>query len=110
MCSVLRIPDEEIIRILTALNFAPLINGDELTLQIPAYREDMDSYPDVAEEVIRMYGYEHVIPTFMPTAKVTLGGLNLKQKTELKSSGTLQQPELTKASIIPSSPRQTLTC
>ena len=41
---------------------------DELTLQIPAYREDMDSYPDVAEEVIRMYGYEHVIPTFMPTA------------------------------------------
>ena len=78
------VPDEEIIRILTALNFAPLINGDELTLQIPAYREDMDSYPDVAEEVIRMYGYEHVIPTFMPTAEVTLGGLNLKQKTELK--------------------------
>ena len=78
------VPDEEIIRILTALNFAPLINGDELTIQIPAYREDMDSYPDVAEEVIRMYGYEHVIPTFMPTAEVTLGGLNLKQKTELK--------------------------
>lgn len=78
------VPDEEIIRILTALNFAPHINGDELTLQIPAYREDMDSYPDVAEEVIRMYGYEHVIPTFMPTAEVTLGGLNLKQKTELK--------------------------
>ena len=78
------VPDEEIIRILTALNFAPVIDGDELTLQIPAYREDMDSYPDVAEEVIRMYGYEHVIPTFMPTAEVTLGGLSLKQKTELK--------------------------
>ena len=77
-------PDADIVRILTALNFAPVINGDELTSQIPAYREDMDSYPDVAEEVIRMYGYEHVIPTFMPTAKVTLGGLNLKQKTELK--------------------------
>lgn len=78
------VPDEEIVRILTNLNFAPVINGDELTLQIPAYREDMDSYPDVAEEVIRMYGYDHVIPTFMPTAEVTLGGLNLKQKTELK--------------------------
>jgi phenylalanyl-tRNA synthetase beta chain len=62
----------------------PVINGDELTLQIPAYREDMESYPDVAEEVIRMYGYDHVIPTFMPAAKVTMGGLNLKQKTELK--------------------------
>lgn len=72
----IEVPDADIVRILTALNFAPVINGDELTLQIPAYREDMDSYPDVAEEVIRMYGYEHVIPTFMPTAKVTLGGLN----------------------------------
>lgn len=80
----IEVPDAEIVRILTNLNFSPVINGDELTLQIPAYREDMDSYPDVAEEVIRMYGYDHVIPTFMPTAEVTLGGLNLKQKSELK--------------------------
>lgn len=80
----IKVPDAEIIRILTNLNFAPVIDGDELTLQIPAYREDMDSYPDVAEEVIRMYGYDHVIPTFMPTAEVTLGGLNLKQKSELR--------------------------
>ena len=80
----IEVPKEDMLRILSALQFTPSIDGDELTLQIPAYREDMDSYPDVAEEVIRMYGYEHVIPTFMPTAKVTLGGLNLKQKTELK--------------------------
>lgn len=78
------VPDEEIKRILTKLQFAPVINGDELTLQIPAYREDMESYPDVAEEVIRMYGYDHVTSTFLPTAKVTMGGLNLTQKTELK--------------------------
>ena len=78
------VPEADMLRILTDLNFAPQINGDELTLQIPAYREDMDSYPDVAEEVIRMYGYDHVTPTFMPTAQVTLGGLNLKQKSELK--------------------------
>lgn len=80
----IEVPTEEILRICTNLSFAPVINGDELTLQIPAYREDMDSYPDVAEEVIRMYGYEHVIPTFMPDSKVTMGGLNEKQKKELK--------------------------
>ncbi len=80
----IEVPRDEIIRILTNLNFAPVINGDELTLSVPAYREDMDSYPDVAEEVIRMYGYDHVIPTFLPDASVTVGGLNLKQKTELK--------------------------
>lgn len=78
------VPTEDIIRILTNLNMEPVVNGDEMTLQIPAYREDMDSYPDVAEEVIRMYGYDHVVPTFMPSAKVTAGGLSLKQKTEMK--------------------------
>lgn len=80
----IEVPTEEMVRILTNLQFAPVVDGDELTLQIPAYREDMESYPDVAEEVIRMYGYDHVIPTFMPTAKVTTGGLNLRQSTELK--------------------------
>ncbi|MCR5641280.1 MAG: phenylalanine--tRNA ligase subunit beta [Lachnospiraceae bacterium] len=78
------VPNEDILRILTNLNMDPSINGDELTLQIPAYREDMEDYPDVAEEVIRMYGYDHVEGTFMPTAQVTMGGLNLRQKSELK--------------------------
>ena len=78
------VPNEDIIRILKSLDFNPSVNGDELTIQVPAYREDMESYPDVAEEVIRMYGYEHVISTFMPTAQVTMGGYNLRQMSELK--------------------------
>ena len=78
------VPNEDIIRILKSLDFNPSVNGDELTIQVPAYREDMESYPDVAEEVIRMYGYEHVIPTFMPTAQVTMGGFDLRQMSELK--------------------------
>ena len=55
------------------------LDGDTLTVKVPAFREDMESYPDVAEEVIRMYGYDHVTPTFMPTAKVTTGGNNAKR-------------------------------
>lgn len=78
------VPKEEMLRILESLQFAPVIAGDELTLQVPAYREDMESYPDVAEEVIRMYGYDHLVPTFMPDAQVTMGGMNQKQKKELK--------------------------
>ena len=78
------VPTEDILRILTSLDFAPKANGDELTLMIPAYREDMESYPDVAEEVIRMYGYDHVLSTFMPTAQVTMGGFDLRQRSELK--------------------------
>ena len=79
----IEVPTEDMVRILTSLYMDPVVYGDELTLQIPAFREDMESYPDVAEEVIRMYGYEHVTSTFMPTAKVTAGGLNPKQKAEL---------------------------
>lgn len=78
------VPNEDIIRIMTNLSFEPKVEGDNLTLQIPAYREDMEGYQDVAEEVIRMYGYEHIVPTFMPTAQVTVGGENLEQKTELR--------------------------
>ncbi|MBR4556259.1 MAG: phenylalanine--tRNA ligase subunit beta [Clostridiales bacterium] len=78
------VPNDDIVRILTNLNFAPELSGDELTIAIPGYRVDMESYQDVAEEVIRMYGYDHITPTFIPTAKVTSGGYNLKQRSELK--------------------------
>lgn len=91
------VPDEEILRIMKNLNFNPTIDGDELTLQVPAYREDMlpegendvERYPDVAEEVIRMYGYDHVESTFMPSAQVTMGGYNPEQKGELALKRTL---------------------
>ena len=79
------------------LDFAPSVEGDELTIHVPAYREDMlpdgekdvERYPDVAEEVIRMYGYDHIVPTFLPSAQVTMGGLNKKQKGELALKRTL---------------------
>jgi len=80
----IKVPDEDIVRICKNLDFDPKLEGDELTLHIPAYREDMATYQDVAEEVIRMYGYDHITPTFIPTAQVTSGGYNLQQRTELK--------------------------
>lgn len=78
------VPNEDIVRIMTNLCFEPKVDGDTLTLQIPAYREDMESYQDVAEEVIRMYGYEHIVPTFLAAAQVTMGGENTAQKTEMR--------------------------
>ena len=60
-----------------------------MTLSVPAFREDIVTYQDVAEEVIRMYGYEHILPTFMPSAQVTLGGLTMTQKSELKLKNAL---------------------
>ena len=82
------VPDEDIVRIMTNLNMQPSIkeeNGKRmLVLQVPAYREDMEGYQDVAEEVIRMYGYDKLVPTFLKSAEVTTGGWNPMQRRELR--------------------------
>ena len=79
----------EITRILKSLNFKVTLNGDELKLIVPRYREDIDGYPDIAEEIIRMYGYDKIVPTFIPTATVTSGGLSAKQQAEGKLKDVL---------------------
>ncbi len=78
------IPDDEILRILTNLCFAPQIDGDTLSIQIPPYREDIENAPDIAEELIRMYGYDHIQPTFLAAAAVTNGGRNAAQSSLMK--------------------------
>ena len=79
----IKVPDEEIMGILTRLHFRPEISGDTLTVTVPGYRDDVDNYPDLAEEIIRMYGYEHLVPSFLEKAAVTGGGLTDEQKKEL---------------------------
>lgn len=66
--------------ILENLNFGVKIDGDSMELDVPAYREDVDDYPDVAEEIIRFYGYDNIEGTFLPSAKITNGGYNETQR------------------------------
>ena len=86
----IEVPESEITSILTRLNFKPVIKGDALTVEIPGYRDDVDGYPDLAEEIIRMYGYEHITPTFLEKASVTGGGLTDEQKRELHLKNVLR--------------------
>lgn len=76
------IPAQNAFEILKALNFGVEQKGDTFKLQVPPYREDIDGYADIAEELIREYGYEHVTGTFMPSALITNGGYNDVQKAE----------------------------
>ena len=78
----IEVPKEEIKNILKRLNFNVSSKGDAITVTAPAYREDIEGYPDLAEEVIRMYGYEHIRGTFMPSAEVTGGGYSAAQRAE----------------------------
>ena len=77
------VPEEEMVAILRALQFDVELKNGIMTLAIPRYRDDVEAYQDIAEEIIREYGYDKVTPTFLNTAKVTNGGLNSYQKKEL---------------------------
>lgn len=75
------VPDADCVKILKNLGFETSLKGRKLHLTVPRWREDIDLYPDIAEEIIRFYGYENVKGTFLPSASVTNGGFNEEQKT-----------------------------
>lgn len=76
----IEVPVEVMVDILRSLNFGVEKAGKELALTLPPYRDDIFAYPDIAEEIIRMYGYDHIKDTFMPTAKITNGGYSEEQR------------------------------
>ena len=78
----IEVPQEEIVRILKSLDFGVEVNGDKIKTIAPPYREDVEGYADLAEEVIRIYGYEHIVPTLLKDASITDGGYDKAQKDE----------------------------
>ena len=71
----IEVPAEDVLRILRSLSFQVERDGDVLQVTAPRFREDIEvGEPDLAEEVIREYGYAHVKPTFLQAATVTSGG------------------------------------
>lgn len=79
----IEVPQNIIVDILKSLQFGVAENGETLTVTVPRWRGDVENYQDIAEEVIREYGYSHVVPTFLDSAKVTNGGLSFLQSKEL---------------------------
>ena len=75
----IEVPTEKIVTILTSLNFGVKVCGDEIEVTVPLYREDMESYPDIAEEIIREYGYDYITPTLLKTSAITNGGKTPEQ-------------------------------
>lgn len=74
------IPVNEMTDILSRLDFKVAVDGENLSVTVPKYREDVESYPDIAEELIREYGYDNITPTLLATSKITNGGRNDAQK------------------------------
>lgn len=61
----LQIPAEKMVEILNSLCIATELQGENLVCKIPSFRDDIEGRADLAEEVIRIYGYEHIMGSAM---------------------------------------------
>ena len=82
----IKIPDEQILNILSALNISTTIEGNTVTCIVPPYRDDISRDCDIIEELIRVYGYDNIKGTLMEKSRITCGGKTTesKQIDELK--------------------------
>lgn len=53
------VPVNEMVRILNSLGITTKAYGNKLDCKVPPYREDIENDYDIAEEIIRLYGYNH---------------------------------------------------
>lgn len=71
----INITREEMVKILEKLDFK--VEGDTIT--VPSYRDDVRMMNDVAEEIVRIYGYNEIESGTM-TVPMLVGGLTEEQK------------------------------
>ena len=57
------------------------LNEDKTMITIPSFRQDLEGFCDIAEEVARFYGYDK-IPVTLPSGASKKGGLSYKLRVE----------------------------
>ncbi len=68
----LTIDAEKMVEILNSLCIETTLKDGVLTCLVPSFRDDIEGRADIAEEVMRIYGYDHIVGTPMNGA-VTRG-------------------------------------
>ena len=66
------VPKDTVVEILNRLCLPTTLEGDTLTVSVPSIRDDIEGRADLAEEVMRIYGYDHIVGSTMRGA-VTRG-------------------------------------
>ena len=77
----IEVATDKITEILNNLGIKSTVSDGKLTCIIPLYRDDIDNYTDITEEIIRYYGYDNLKSTFIEKAHPTIGGKTKEQKT-----------------------------
>lgn len=66
---------------LDSLDLVTIIDGDNLEITVPTFRNDVNIKEDVAEEIVRIYGYNNVEST-VPNISAERSGKNQKQRCD----------------------------
>ena len=86
------IPQSESKKILENLGIKTEFEGQTLKCFAPAYRRDLESDCDIIEEIIRVYGYNKIVSSYLENTVPTYGGIygynNVEIPSTLKSSLT----------------------
>lgn len=57
----IEVPEKTVVDILNSLHLETTAENGELTVKVPSIRDDVESRADLAEEVMRIYGCDHII-------------------------------------------------
>ena len=76
------IPAEDMLQYFKAVEL--VFDEEKNEIVVPSFRQDVESFADIAEEVARFYGYDK-IPTTLPSGSATAGKLQFKMRIEQRA-------------------------
>jgi len=59
------VPEDKMVEILNQLCLPTTLSNGVLTCRVPSIRDDIEGRADLAEEIMRIYGYDHIVGTAM---------------------------------------------
>ena len=77
----IEVPAEKMVEILEKLGIKTIAEGDHLLCQSPIWRQDIQRGADIAEEVLRIYGYDY-IPSKLMEGETVSGHNSAHQKRD----------------------------
>ena len=74
----IKIALKDIVSILNALDISTIVSPceSEILCSVPAIRADITKTADIVEEVIRFYGFSHIVPTYCEKTESITGGMD----------------------------------
>ncbi|MEG1608375.1 MAG: phenylalanine--tRNA ligase subunit beta, partial [Clostridia bacterium] len=74
------VPENTMVEILNSLQIVTTLKDGVLTCAEPPFRDDIENANDLAEEIIRLYGYDKIVCTLMDKGQQTIGGKTQNQQ------------------------------